>query len=108
MTNVTAEQISADPGLTDWGVEEDKMRTCFLTGSFVTGAELVASITTVAEQLGHHPDVLLRYPDVIITSTSHDVGALTERDTALAKRISAIAADMGVKADPGRAGPVQL
>ncbi|MGO2036913.1 MAG: VOC family protein, partial [Brevibacterium sp.] len=53
-----------------------------------------------AEAAGHHPDVTLTFPHVDIRLTSHDTGAVTERDLDLAKQISEAAASAGVSADP--------
>lgn len=82
-----------------WRIVLGHLQATFRTGSFVRGAELVARVTSVAEEAGHHPDVLLRYPAVTLTLVSHDVGRLTDRDVALAGRISAIADEMGLTAD---------
>lgn len=83
-----------------WRVVLGHLQATFRTRSFARGAELVARVTTVAEEADHHPDVLLRYPTVTLTLVSHDVGRLTERDVALAGRISAIADELGLDADP--------
>ena len=94
--------------LADWRSILRTLQACFQTGSFAKGAELVGEITTIAEQLNHHPDVLLRFPDVLVTTTSHDTGAVTERDEALARRISQVAADMGITADPSVVGTKEI
>lgn len=107
MTTLTTQQV-LDEGLPDWRVLIRTLQTCFETGSFTAGADLVAKITTVAEQLNHHPDVLLRYPHVLVTTTSHDVGGLTERDVALARRISQVAAELGVPAAPAKVGTTEI
>jgi 4a-hydroxytetrahydrobiopterin dehydratase len=91
-----------------WRVVLGHLQATFRTGSFVRGADLVARVTTVAEEANHHPDVLLRYPAVTLTLVSHDVGRLTERDVALANRISAIADELAVPADPSTARLLEL
>lgn len=107
MTTLTAQQV-IDEGLSDWRILVRTLQTCFETGSFAVGADLVARITSVAEQLNHHPDVVLRYPNVLVTTTSHDVGGLTERDIALARRISQVAAEMGLAAAPEQVGTAEI
>ena len=107
MTTLTTQQV-IDEGLSDWRVLIRTLQTCFETGSFAVGADLVAKITTVAEQLDHHPDVVLRYPHVLVTTTSHDVGGLTERDIALAQRISQVAADLEVPAAPEKVSATEI
>jgi 4a-hydroxytetrahydrobiopterin dehydratase len=52
--------------------------------------------------------VTLTYPRVDISLSSHDVGGITGRDVELARRISDIAARLGVSADPGRVMQVEF
>ncbi|WP_448631608.1 VOC family protein [Cellulomonas soli] len=69
-------------------------------GDFARGAALVARVADAADRLDHHPDVVLRYGRVVVTTTSHDVGALTSRDVALAAAVSAIADELGARGRP--------
>lgn len=46
-------------------------------------------VATVAEELNHHPDILIEYDTVTLTLSSHDAGGITERDLRLAARIDA-------------------
>ena len=87
-------------GLGDWQGMPDCIKARFLTGDFATGLDLVAEIGSRAEAAGHHPDVTLTFPHVDIRLTSHDTGAVTERDLDLAGQISEAAASAGVRADP--------
>lgn len=87
-------------GLPDWQGLPECIGARFLSGDFATGLDLTASIGAAAEEANHHPDVTLSYPYVDIRLTSHDTGAVTERDLKLAGRISEIAASAGVVADP--------
>ena len=87
-------------GLGDWQGLPDCIGARFLTGDFATGLDLVAEIGNLAEAAGHHPDVTLTFPHVDIRLTSHDTGAVTERDLNLAGQISEAAASASVKADP--------
>jgi 4a-hydroxytetrahydrobiopterin dehydratase len=72
----------------------------FRTGDFATGLTFVNRVGEAAEEANHHPDVDLRYGHVDIELISHDAGGRTERDVALARRISEIAADLGVTSAP--------
>ncbi len=104
---LTGDQITA-LGLTDWRPILAAMHGRFKTGGFVTSLELARRITDVAEEMDHHPDLDLRWPHVDITLSSHDVGGMTQRDVELARRISEIAADMGLEADPAAPQVVEL
>ncbi|MDT0203396.1 4a-hydroxytetrahydrobiopterin dehydratase [Nocardioides sp. AE5] len=95
-------------GLDDWRSIYLTLRTRFRTGDFATGLRLVNAIGEAAEAANHHPDVDLRYGHVDVTLTSHDVHAKTQRDVDLARRISGIAAGLGVAADPGVVQELEL
>src|SRR5699024_8694232 len=87
-------------GLGDWQGRSDSIGTRLLTGDFATGLDLVNKIGAAAEEAGHHPDITLTFPHVDIQLTSHDTGAVTERDLDLAGTISQLAASAGVKTVP--------
>lgn len=51
-------------------------------------AELALKIAQLADQAGHHPDMLLhKWNQLRIELYSHDVNAVTDKDHALAKEI---------------------
>lgn len=100
-------QVQAE-GLADWRFFLMKLHARFRTGSFTKGLELVARITEAAEQANHHPDVVLTYPQVDVDLQSHDVHGVTSRDVALARRISEIAAELGVEAAPRDVSTLEL
>ena len=95
-------------GLDDWRFFLMKLHARFRTGSFVKGLELVTRITEAAEEANHHPDVVLTYPQVDVDLHSHDVHGVTSRDVALARRISEIAAELGVEAAPREVSTLEL
>ncbi len=94
---LTGQQI-LEEGLDDWRLILGRLVARFETGSFNTGAALVARIAEAADRANHHPDVDLRYPHLTVTSKSHDVNAITARDVRLAREISDLAAQMGIGA----------
>lgn len=86
---LAAEELQA------WAATNDDTITAeFDTGSFVTGLKLVNLIGESAEEANHHPDIVLTYPSVKVTLTSHDVGGVTSRDVDLAREISNHAANL--------------
>lgn len=87
-------------GLADWRTLQSRLHARFRTGDFATGLRLVDAIGAAADEANHHPDVDLRYTHVQVALFSHDVGAKTQRDVDLARRISAIAAELGVSSEP--------
>lgn len=83
-------------GHPEWRVEDGKLVAVYATGSFSAGAEFVARMARLADDLNHHPDVELTYPRVTVRTISHDVGHLTARDEELAAGISQLAESMGI------------
>jgi len=96
---LTPQQVEAE-GLADWRVLFQALHARFRTGDFATGLRLVEGIGAAAEEMNHHPDLDLRYGQVHVRLFSHDVFGVTSRDLTLARRISELAAGLGVTADP--------
>jgi 4a-hydroxytetrahydrobiopterin dehydratase len=57
---------------------------------FLAGLAFTTKVAVLAEKANHHPDVLLTFPSVTITLTTHDAGGLTEKDFDLAAKIDAL------------------
>ena len=107
MEQLTSRQI-LDDGLDDWRKLAQALHARFRTGDFVTGLRFVTAVTEAAESANHHPDVTLTYPFVDLRLISHDVGELTRRDLDLARRISDIAHEQGISAEPGAVAEIEL
>jgi 4a-hydroxytetrahydrobiopterin dehydratase len=107
MEQLTSRQI-LDAGLDDWRKLAQALHARFRTGDFVTGLRFVTAVTEAAESANHHPDVTLTYPFVDLSLISHDVSRLTQRDLDLARRISEIAREQGLAADPGATTEIEL
>jgi 4a-hydroxytetrahydrobiopterin dehydratase len=107
MEKLTSKEI-LDAGLDDWRLLAQALHARFHTGDFVTGLAFVTAVTELAERAGHHPDVTLTYPFVDLKLVSHDVSRVTRRDLDLARRISEIAREQGVDADPGATSEIEL
>lgn len=91
-----------------WRKLAQALHARFLTGDFVTGLKFVTAVTEAAEIADHHPDVRLTYPLVDVTLISHDVGWVTQRDIDLARRISEIAREQGIAAEPSAVTQLEL
>ena len=51
----------------------------------------VNAVAAEANRLDHHPDIAISWKTVTIRTWSHDVGAITDRDVALATAINMLA-----------------
>jgi 4a-hydroxytetrahydrobiopterin dehydratase len=70
----------------------------YTTADFASAVRLLDAVAVVADELNHHPDVRLGWGHVEFALTSHDAGGVTSRDLELARRIGAIARELGATA----------
>ena len=71
-TIVTAEAIAARDDLADWRYLLGRLETTYRCGTFGAAGALAAAIAEAADAAGHHPDLDLRYPDVVhVALTTH-------------------------------------
>lgn len=71
-----------------WKVLEDHhISKSFDFPDFVSALKFVNAIGAVAEQQGHHPDIVLRWGSVTVTIWTHKIDGLTESDFILAAKI---------------------
>ena len=99
---ITPRQFHEADGVEDWRVLGDGACASFRVGSFEAGARLVDAISRLAGIDDHQPDVDLRRDGVtvrLITYTDDHYG-MSRRDVERARRISALARDLGLAADP--------
>jgi len=89
MTKLTGQQIAAE-GLDGWVYLLGGLQTRIRTADFAAGLRIVNAIGALAEEMDHHPDLDLRYTHLDVRLRSHDVGAVTDRDVRLARKIAAI------------------
>jgi 4a-hydroxytetrahydrobiopterin dehydratase len=84
-----AVQLSAAPG---WAHEGSSI-TRSVTRDDFRGAMLFAgAVAYLAEEAGHHPDILIQWNRVTLTLSTHSAGGLTAADFGLAGKISALGA----------------
>ena len=89
-------------GLEDWRVVGDGACAFFRTGSFAEATYFVQRIGELDGLEDHPPAIDLRHDGVtvrLITATDAYMG-MTRQDAELARRISAVAGDLGLTADP--------
>ena len=77
----------------DWQVVADrKIRRQFSFPDFATGLDFVNRVGALAEEEGHHPDILLSWGRVEVGLTTHAIDGLSENDFILAAKIDQLAA----------------
>jgi 4a-hydroxytetrahydrobiopterin dehydratase len=107
---ITMRQFNEAAGVEDWRVLGEGACAYFRTESFAVGARLVHAISELAGLDDHHPDVDLRSEGVTVRliTVAHDYFGLSQRDLELARKISAVAREQGVPADPSAVQTVQV
>ncbi|MHC4414510.1 MAG: 4a-hydroxytetrahydrobiopterin dehydratase [Planctomycetota bacterium] len=71
--------------LPQWSLNGELLQRTFRFDDFVGAMAFVRRIADLAEQIQHHPDIMIRYNKVTLTLTTHDVGGLTEQDFSFAR-----------------------
>jgi 4a-hydroxytetrahydrobiopterin dehydratase len=86
MQRLSEEEIDGKLGdFGDWSRNGDKLQRTFSFDDFMGSVAFVIRVAELAETLEHHPDILIRYNKVTLTTTTHDAGGLTEKDFELAR-----------------------
>jgi 4a-hydroxytetrahydrobiopterin dehydratase len=71
-------------------IQEHHIEKSFDFPDFATALKFVNSVGQIAEEQGHHPDILLRWGNVTVTTWTHKIDGLTESDFILAAKIDEI------------------
>ncbi len=80
------ESLKKVPG---WQRKGDEISRLYTFSGFVAAMAFVNHVADLAEQLDHHPDILIQYKKVLLTLSTHSAGGLTDLDFALAQNIDA-------------------
>lgn len=83
--------------LPDWQVRDGRLHRELRFADFSRAFGFMAAVATVAQEMNHHPDWSNSYSTVTVDLRTHDVGGITDADVALARRISDLAEDCGVR-----------
>lgn len=105
---ITGRAFHASGGVDDWRVLFWGACAFYQTDSFSQAARFVAALPEVAEDIGKSPDVDIRPLGVTVRTFSRRDGALSESDIELARRVSALARDLGLQADPSQVQAVGI
>ena len=64
----------------DWSRSGDAIQRTFSFGDFNGAIAFVDRVAARAEEVQHHPDILIRYSKVTLTLSTHDAGGLSQKD----------------------------
>ena len=99
---ISAKEFREAEGTRDWPVLSNGATTFFRTDSLATAARLVQAIAELEGIDDHRPDIDVRAEGVTVRllTAADDWWGMSRRDVELARRISGVAADLGLSADP--------
>jgi len=67
-----------------WQELDNKLTKTFIFQNFLEALAFVNQVGSVAESLGHHPEIWFTWGKVTIATTTHDEGnSITEKDRKL-------------------------
>jgi 4a-hydroxytetrahydrobiopterin dehydratase len=96
MTLLAASDISAAlESLPGWGGDTNDVRCRYTAPTFPAAIGLVDAVAVAAEAADHHPDIDIRWRDVLFVLSTHSEGGVTQRDLDLAATIDALAGEAG-------------
>lgn len=93
MTILTPPQIYAflDTISGEWTYEKNILLCSYEFESFLEAVGFINDLTEVVEKMGHHPDILIQYNKVTLSTTTHDAeNQITDLDTSLVEEIEAL------------------
>jgi 4a-hydroxytetrahydrobiopterin dehydratase len=77
--------------MSDWSQRPHALERDFELKDFPEAMAFVNRVAGVAEELNHHPDILVHgWNKVRLTLSTHSAGGLTDADHALARRIDEV------------------
>lgn len=85
---LTEAEVQAElSALPKWSVTAGKIERTFAFGNYQDGLVFASMVGYLADQLNHHPDILIGYKKVTVSLSTHDVNGLSPYDFELASRI---------------------
>ena len=100
--HISPSAFHASEGVEDWRVLSDGALVFYPTASFAESARFVAALGGIDGVGEHSPDVDVRHDGVTVSliTSNGDYRGMSLRDVEIARRVSAIARDLGLSADP--------
>ncbi len=84
-------------GLPGWALAGDAITRQFTFAGFPEAVAFIVRLGFAAEEVDHHPDLLVNYKRVTVSYSTHSEGGLTARDFDGATSATRIATEMGAR-----------
>jgi 4a-hydroxytetrahydrobiopterin dehydratase len=73
-----------------WTVGDGELVKTYSFSTFPDAIAFVNRVADLAEDVGHHPDIDIRYSSVTMHLSTHSAGGIMQMDLDLARRIDAL------------------
>ncbi len=91
MATLSEDQIAERLAATEWERDGDMIGRDFKFADFREAMAFVKEVAEVAEEMNHHPDILVHgWNRVRLTLSTHSEGGLTQADLDLARGIDGL------------------
>ena len=87
-------RVQSLPG---WALAGDAITRQFTFAGFPEAVAFIVRLGFAAEEVDHHPDLLVNYKRVTVSYSTHSEGGLTARDFDGATSATRIATEMGAR-----------
>ncbi|NUR61273.1 MAG: 4a-hydroxytetrahydrobiopterin dehydratase [Catenulispora sp.] len=76
--------------LPEWSTDGESLIREYSAADFPAAIALVDRVAVVAEEVGHHPDIDVRWRTVTFRLSTHSAGGITEADVEMAGRVEGV------------------
>jgi 4a-hydroxytetrahydrobiopterin dehydratase len=98
-----------DAGLVEWRKLAQALHARYLSPDYLAAAAFVSAVAEVAEAEDHRPDLKLAQGIVDVSLCTHEDGLwVTQKDVEMARTISEIAKEVGLKPDPAAVTQLEI
>ena len=73
-----------------WSVNGLYIQKQYIFNSFLENIDFINHVAKTSEKLNHHPDLDIRYKKLLIKTSTHREGGITQKDFDLAEKIDEI------------------
>jgi 4a-hydroxytetrahydrobiopterin dehydratase len=88
---LTPDEVQKQLSLMDgWSLVKEGILKEFSFSSYLQGLDFVRQVGDIAEKLDHHPQMILNFQSVTLTSKTHEPMGITDLDFQLAKEIDSL------------------
>jgi 4a-hydroxytetrahydrobiopterin dehydratase len=89
MAKLTNEELNTElKNIPGWQLAAGQLKKQYAFKDFVTAIAFVNKVAEIAEQLAHHPDIVINYSRVTLSTSTHSEGSvITMKDVDLARRM---------------------